>query len=111
MFKNFTQLNEFLKHIPWNRAFLEEDMDICTERVNDLLPDAAMCIPAFTDKKKIYPPWIINKIKKKERLWRKLVAELVLLSSVVMLLKTPIMAKLNTAQKLSQTECFSDPCN
>ena len=53
MFKNFTELNELLKHIPWNRAFLEEDMDICTERVNDLLPDAAMCIPAFTDKKKI----------------------------------------------------------
>ena len=105
MFKNFTELNELLKHIPWNRAFLEEDAHICNERVNDLLLDAAMCIPAFTDNKKIYPPWIIkdtsNKIKKKERLWRKLVAELALLIPVVMLLKTPIMAKLNTAQKLS----------
>ena len=43
MFKNFTELNELLKHIPWNRAFLEEDVDICNERVNDLLLDAAIC--------------------------------------------------------------------
>lgn len=43
MFRNFTELNELLKHIPWNRAFLEEDVDICTERVNDLLLDAANC--------------------------------------------------------------------
>ena len=53
MFKNFTEQNELLKHIPWNRAFLEEDVDICNERVNDLLLDAAMCIPGFTDNKKI----------------------------------------------------------
>ena len=43
MFRNFTELNELLKHIPWNRAFLEEDVDICTETVNDLLLDAANC--------------------------------------------------------------------
>jgi len=34
--------------IPWNCAFLEEDVDICTEGVNDLLLAAAdICIPAF----------------------------------------------------------------
>ena len=54
-------------------------MDICTDRVNDLLLAAAdMCIPAFTVKKKINPPWItkeiLNKIKKNKRLWRKLKA-------------------------------------
>ena len=46
-------------------------MDICTERVNDLLLAAAdMCIPTFTVRKKIYPPWIskdiLNNIKKKK---------------------------------------------
>ena len=54
-------------------------MGICTERVNDLLLAAAdMCIPTFTVKKKTNPPWItkevLNKIKKKKRLWRKLKA-------------------------------------
>ena len=54
-------------------------MDICTEGVNDLLLAAAdMCIPTFTVKKKTNPPWItkeiLNKIKKKKRLWRKLKA-------------------------------------
>ena len=49
---DFTALNELLKYIPWNCAFLEEDVDICTERVNDLLLAAAdMCIPTFTVKK------------------------------------------------------------
>ena len=44
MLRNFTELNELLKHIPWNRAFLEEDVDICTERVHDfILLDAANC--------------------------------------------------------------------
>ena len=62
-----------------NCAFLEEDVDICTERVNDFLLAAAdMCIPTFTVKKKTNPPWItkeiLNKIKKKKRLWRKLKA-------------------------------------
>ena len=76
---DFTALNELLKYIPWNCAFLEEDVDICTERVNDLLLAAAdMCIPTFTVKKKTNPPWItkevLNKIKKKKRLWRKLKA-------------------------------------
>ena len=51
----------------------------CTERVNDLLLAAAdMCIPTFIVKKKTNPPWItkevLNKIKKKKRLWRKLKA-------------------------------------
>ena len=74
---NFTELNELLKYISWNCAFLEEDVDICTERVNDLLLAAAnMYIPTFTVKKKINPPWItrdiLNKINKKKRLWRKL---------------------------------------
>lgn len=46
-------------------------MDICTERVNDLLLTAAdMCIPTFTVRKKINPPWItkdiLNNIKKKK---------------------------------------------
>ena len=55
------------------------DVDICTERVNDLLLAAAdMCIPTFTVKKKTNPSWItkeiLNKIKKKKRLWRKLKA-------------------------------------
>ena len=51
---DFTALNELLKYIPWNCAFLEEDVDICTERVNDLLLAAAdMCIPTFTVKSKI----------------------------------------------------------
>ena len=54
-------------------------MEICTERVKDLLPaSAGMCIPTFTVKKKINPPWItgdiLNEIKKKKRLWRKLKA-------------------------------------
>ena len=73
---DFNALNELLKYIPWNCAFLEEDVDICTERGNDLLLAAAMCIPTFTVKKKTNPPWItkeiLNKIKKKKRLWRKL---------------------------------------
>ena len=35
-------------YIPWNCAFLEEDVGICTERVNDLLLAAAdICIPTF----------------------------------------------------------------
>ena len=68
---DFTALNELLKYIPWNCAFLEEDVDICTERVNDVLLAAAdMCIPIFTVKKKANPPWItkeiLNKIKKKK---------------------------------------------
>ena len=47
--------------------------------INDLLLAAAdMCIPTFTVRKKINPPWItkdiLNKIKKKKRLWRKLKA-------------------------------------
>ena len=69
---NFTELNELLKYIPWNCAFLEEDVDFCFERVNDLVPAAAdMCIPTFTVKKEINPPWItrdiLNKINKKNR--------------------------------------------
>ena len=51
---------------------MEEDVDICTERVNDLLLAAAdMCIPTFTVKKKTNPPWItkevLNKIKKEKK--------------------------------------------
>ena len=73
---DFTALNELLKYIPWNCAFLEEDADICTERVNDLLLAAAdMCIPTFTVKKKTNPPWItkevLNKIKKKKKVMEK----------------------------------------
>ena len=49
---DFTALNELLKYIPWNCAFLEEEVDTCTERVNNLLLAAAdMCIPTFTVKK------------------------------------------------------------
>ena len=75
-----TALNELFKYIPWNCAFLEENVDICTERVNDVLLAAAdMCIPTFTVKKKTNPPWIIkeilNKIKKKKGLWGKLKAQ------------------------------------
>ena len=74
-----TTLNELLKYIPGNCTFLEEDVDICTERVNDLLLAAAdMCMPTFTVKKKTNPPRItkeiFNKIKKKKGLWRKLKA-------------------------------------
>ena len=55
---DFTALNELLKYIPWNCAFLEEDVVICTERVNDfLLASADMCIPTFTVKKKTNPPY------------------------------------------------------
>ena len=73
---DFTALNELLKYIPWNCAFLEEDVDICTERVNDLLlASADMCIPTFTVKKKTNPPWInketLNKIKKKKKVMEK----------------------------------------
>ena len=73
---DFTALNELLKYIPWNCAFLEEDVDICTERVNDLLLAAAdMCIPTFTVKKKTNPPWItkevLNKIKKEKKVMEK----------------------------------------
>ena len=73
---DFTALNELLKYIPWNCAFLEEDVDICTERVTDLLLAAAdMCIPTFTVKKKTNPPWItketVNKIKKKKKVMEK----------------------------------------
>ena len=73
---DFTALNEVLKYIPWNCAFLEEDVDICTERVNDLLLAAAdMCIPTFTVKKKTNPPWItkevLNKIKKEKKVMEK----------------------------------------
>ena len=66
---DLTALNELLKYIPC--AFLEEDVDICTERVNDLVLAAAdMCIRTFTVKKKTNPPWItkeiLNKVKKKK---------------------------------------------
>ena len=56
---------------------MEEDVDICTERVNDLLLAAAddMCIPTFTVKKKTNPPWItkevLNKIKKEKKVMEK----------------------------------------
>ena len=51
---DYAALNELLKYIPCNCAFLEEDVDICTERVNDLLLAAAdMCIPTLTVKKKL----------------------------------------------------------
>ena len=69
---DFTAPNELLRYIPWNCAFLEEDVDSCTERVNDLLLAAAdMCIPTFTVKKNTNPPWvtkeILNNIKKKKK--------------------------------------------
>ena len=63
---NFTEMNELLKYIPWNCTFLEEDVNTCTERVNDLLLAAAdMCIPTFTVKKKINPSWITRDILNK----------------------------------------------
>ena len=73
---DFTALNELLKYITWNCDFVEEDVDICTERVNDLLLAAAdMCIPTFTVKKKTNPPWItkevLNKIKKEKKVMEK----------------------------------------
>ena len=55
---------------------MEEDVGICTERVNDLLLAAAdMCIPTFTVKKKTNPPWmtkeVLNKIKKEKKVMEK----------------------------------------
>ena len=77
---NFTELIELLTYVPWNCAFLEDDVDCCADNVKDLLLTAAdMCIPHFTVKRKTNPPWInkdvLHLIKKKKKLWRQLKAE------------------------------------
>ena len=74
---NFTELNELLGYVPWNCAFLEDDVDGCADKVKDLLLAAAdMCVPLFTVKRRTNPPWInkdlLRLIKKKKRLWRQL---------------------------------------
>ena len=48
---NFSELNELLSYVPWCCAFLEDDVDICVDKVRVLLLAAAdMCIPQFTVK-------------------------------------------------------------
>ena len=54
---NFTELIELLTYVPWNCAFLEDDVDCCADNVKDLLLTAAdMCIPHFKLKRKTNPP-------------------------------------------------------
>lgn len=77
---NFTELNELLRYVPWNCAFLEEDVDCCADKVKDLFLAAAdMCIPLFTVKRRTNPPWInreiLRLIKKKKILWHQLKAQ------------------------------------
>ena len=55
-------------------------MDICADKVRDLLLAAAdMCIPQFTVKRWTNPPWInkeiLRLIKKKKKLWDQLKAQ------------------------------------
>ena len=55
-------------------------MDICADKVRDLLLAAAdMCIPQFTVKRRTNPPWInkeiLRLIKKKKKLWHQLKAQ------------------------------------
>ena len=77
---NFTELNELLRYVPWNCAFLEKDVDCCVDKVKDLFLAAAdMCIPLFTVKRRTNPPWInreiLRLIKKKKILWHQLKAQ------------------------------------
>ena len=77
---NFTELNELLRCVPWNCAFLEDDVDCCADKVKDLLLAAAdICITLFKVKRRTNPPWInkeiLRLIKKKKRLWHQLKAQ------------------------------------
>ena len=68
---NFSELNELLSYVPWCCASLEDDVDICGDKVRDLLLAAAdMYIPQFTVKRRTNPPWInkeiLRLIKKKK---------------------------------------------
>lgn len=54
---NLTEPNELLRYLPWNCAFLEEDVDCCANKVKGLLLAAAdMCIPLFSVKRRGNPP-------------------------------------------------------
>lgn len=77
---NFSALNELLSYVPWSCAFLEDDVDICADRVRDpLLAAADICIPQFTVKRWTNPPRInkevLRLIKKKKKLWHQLKAQ------------------------------------
>ncbi|PFX16207.1 Neuropeptide FF receptor 1 [Stylophora pistillata] len=74
---NLEDLNELFHWIPWNGAFLEDDVNSATVNVTDLILAAADdCIPKFVVKKKLNPPWITREglrlVKKKRKLWGRL---------------------------------------
>ena len=67
--------------MPWNCAFLEDDMNSAAVNVTDLILAAADdCIPKFVVKKKLNPPWktreVLKLVKdKKRKLWGRLKSE------------------------------------
>ena len=77
---NLKDLNELFHWIPWNCAFLENDVNSAAVNVTDLILAAADdCIPKFVVKKKLNPPWITREVlklvKKKRKLWGRLKSE------------------------------------
>ena len=74
---NFTELNELLRYVRWNRAFLQEDVADTVKYL--LLAAADLCIPLFTVKRRTNPPWInkeiLRLILKKKSLWHQLKAQ------------------------------------
>ena len=77
---NLEDLNELFHWIPWNGAFLEDDVNSAAVNVTDLILAAADdCIPKFVVKKKLNPPWITREglrlVKKKRKLWGRLKSE------------------------------------
>ncbi|PFX11497.1 Neuropeptide FF receptor 1, partial [Stylophora pistillata] len=70
---NLEDLYELFHWIPWNGAFLEDDVNSAAVNVTDLILAAADdCIPKFVVKKKLNPPWITREglrfVKKKRKL-------------------------------------------
>ena len=74
---NLKDLNELFHWIPWNCAFLEDDVNSAAVNVTDVILAAADdCIPKFIVKKKRNPPLItrevVKLVKKKRNLWGRL---------------------------------------
>lgn len=77
---NLKDLNELFHWVPWNCAFLEDDVNSAAVNVTDLILAAAdYWIPKFVVKKKLNPPWItrevLSLVKKKRKLWGRLKSE------------------------------------
>ena len=61
--KRILNLNELFHWIPWNCAFLEDDVNSAAVNVTDLILAAADdCIPKSLVKKKLNPPWITREV-------------------------------------------------